>query len=148
MSLSDGKDKEGFKAWVNSLPNNAMRNEILTFINASTRNADLAENLFLGGKIVAVREELERIQKLIRIDQIKNITLAPFPPVPPVPPPTRYRSVAIWPKGCFDSIGNRSEDSHHSKEAAEAVCHILMRDGAGGEGKFFPIKVYAEPIEE
>ena len=55
----------------------------------------------------------------------------------------RWKSKAVWGEG-FNNI--TSEDSHYTKEQAEAVCHILERDGFGGEGKYFPIKTCVEEI--
>ena len=50
-----------------------------------------------------------------------------------------FTSHATWPKGTFDGIGNKSTDTHHSAEAAFAVCDLLRQQGAGGEGKAFPL---------
>ena len=53
-----------------------------------------------------------------------------------------YKSIAEWPEGtCKNSFGkSESSDTHQSKEAAEAVCKMLERDGYGGMGEIFPLK--------
>jgi len=61
----------------------------------------------------------------------------------------RYKSKAQWKKEDFEYFGNKdliSEDTHDTKEQAEAVCRLLERDGFGGNGKFFPIRTWTEPV--
>ena len=58
-----------------------------------------------------------------------------------------YKSCALWPKGCADAIGNYSEDTHETREAAEAVRDMLKRDGFGGDRQNFPIKAWIEMVE-
>lgn len=60
--------------------------------------------------------------------------------------PSGYKSCAEWPSDCCPSIGNYSQDSHDSKETAEAICRVLLIGGFGGDGKFFPVRTWVEPI--
>lgn len=55
-----------------------------------------------------------------------------------------YYSCARWPHpaiqlGC---IANVSSDMHSTREAAQAVCDRLRREGFGGEGKDFPLETW------
>lgn len=59
-----------------------------------------------------------------------------------------YKSCAQWPVGCFDAIGNYSEDMHDSRDDAEHVCSLLSQRGAGGYGIFFPVKTWVEEVPE
>jgi hypothetical protein len=61
----------------------------------------------------------------------------------------KYKSIAQWDKNQVKYLGNVdniSEDTHDTKEQAEAVCRLLERDGFGGNGKFFPIRTWTEPV--
>ena len=60
----------------------------------------------------------------------------------------KWKSCAIWPKDCCPSIGNRSSDEHESRTQASCVCNILERNGFGGDGVYFPIYTWVEPILE
>lgn len=62
--------------------------------------------------------------------------------------PVGWRSVAVWPKPAVNlmSHDNSSTDTHHSEEAARAVCGMLRRNGFGGDGKIFPLETRVEPI--
>jgi len=58
-----------------------------------------------------------------------------------------WRSVVLWPdEVCLGRTPNESEDTHWSREAAEAVCRAIERDGLGGERKIFPISTRIEII--
>lgn len=58
------------------------------------------------------------------------------------------KSVLIWPEeiclGWHSSTENKSEDTHHSQSAAEAVCMTLIRKGFGCDGKVFPLNARVE----
>lgn len=63
----------------------------------------------------------------------------------------KYRSIAYWPKDVGINLGNcdnRSEDTHDSFRAAEAVCNALHNVGFDGEGRIFPIKTEVVPYLE
>lgn len=58
-----------------------------------------------------------------------------------------HKSIVVWPaEVSCGNADNSSVDTHRSKEAAEAVCRGVMREGLGGEGKIFPISVQVEPV--
>lgn len=62
--------------------------------------------------------------------------------------PVRHKSIAVWPDTInVASCKNESVDLHDSKEAAEAVCHLLQKHGFGGDGKVFPLSTRVEPAE-
>ena len=56
-----------------------------------------------------------------------------------------WKTIIHWPveAGIPD---NRSEDSHESLALAEGVRQMLLRDGLGGERRFFPVKTEVEPV--
>lgn len=65
------------------------------------------------------------------------------------PKPKAWRSIAVWP----DTIRvghivgkNESDDTHSSREQAEAVCGLLREHGFGGDGKVFPVSTRVEPV--
>lgn len=58
----------------------------------------------------------------------------------------KYTSNAEWPVSA-GVTGNRSVDSHISREAAEGVCDLLRSEGLGGDRKIFPLRVWVEPPE-
>lgn len=61
-----------------------------------------------------------------------------------------WKSFAQWPEGhFFFSTGdkNTTEDTHATKEQAEAVCEILRREGLGGERIHFPVKTWVEEVK-
>lgn len=61
----------------------------------------------------------------------------------------KYKSIAQWRKNEVKHLGNTnniSEDTHDTKEQAEAVCRMLERDGFGGNGQIFPIRTWIEPV--
>jgi len=59
----------------------------------------------------------------------------------------RWRSIAVWPpEVSCGSERNESYDTHSTKEAAEAVCRGLMREGLGGDRAIFPLSVRVEPL--
>jgi len=62
--------------------------------------------------------------------------------------PSGWKSIAVWPKPAVNlmSEDNSSTDNHHSKEAAEAVCRFLRREGFGGDRKIFPLETRVEAI--
>lgn len=58
----------------------------------------------------------------------------------------QWQSIALWPESVKTGrLPNESIDTHATKEAAEAVCRGLMREGLGGERKVFPFKVRVAP---
>lgn len=58
-----------------------------------------------------------------------------------------WKSVALWPDAvALGRTPNESEDTHWSREAAEAVCRTLEREGLGGCGQIFPISTRVEKI--
>lgn len=62
--------------------------------------------------------------------------------------PTKWRSIAVWPDTIKvgNEVGkNESDDTHDSREAAQAVCDLLQKHGFGGDGKVFPISTRVEP---
>jgi len=59
----------------------------------------------------------------------------------------KWKSIAEW-DSCHGFENNITTDYHHTKEAAEAVCRMLERDGLGGEHRHFPVKTRTEEIEE
>lgn len=58
----------------------------------------------------------------------------------------RYKSIALWPKGTFDSLNNLTSDEHDTREQAKAVCQLLHENGAGGDKQSFPLKAWVEVI--
>lgn len=62
----------------------------------------------------------------------------------------RFLSKAWWPEevGGFTTDERVSTDSHHSREAAQAVCDALELEGFGCLGKYFPIKTEIVQIDE
>lgn len=63
----------------------------------------------------------------------------------------RYRSVILWPPDLrvgSSTTENETSDIHPSKEAAEAVCRMIMRRGFGGQGKYFPLSWRVEECAE
>lgn len=60
--------------------------------------------------------------------------------------PIGWKSCAWWPEDCCPAIGNYSDDNHDSEEAARAVCDLLRKNGFGGDGKFFPIRLEVKPV--
>lgn len=54
-----------------------------------------------------------------------------------------WKSCAEWePQHGFPD--NTTTDTHDSREAAEAVCRGLQRQGLGGERIHFPVRVWVE----
>ena len=69
------------------------------------------------------------------------------PLIPAEPQPIGWESIAWWPETVsLMSVENTSKDTHHSEEAARAVCGMLRRNGLGGDGKIFPLKTDVKPI--
>jgi hypothetical protein len=61
--------------------------------------------------------------------------------------PVKCKSHAQWPKGTIGLDGgingnDQSEDTHESREAAEAVCNLLHRNGFGGDRQIFPLRTW------
>jgi beta-glucosidase-like glycosyl hydrolase len=51
-------------------------------------------------------------------------------------------SKIYWPPEVrIGNEGNFSEDTHQTEGQAKAVCRGVQREGLGGEGKIFPVKV-------
>lgn len=61
--------------------------------------------------------------------------------------PFHFKSCANWPKGTFSAIGDKSEDTHQSLEAAVAICKLLRKQGAGGDGVSFPLATWVEEYQ-
>lgn len=62
-----------------------------------------------------------------------------------------HRSIILWPPDLpvgSSTIENETTDTHPSKEAAEAVCRMIMRRGLGGQGKYFPLSWRVEECAE
>ncbi len=63
----------------------------------------------------------------------------------------RFKSIARWPKGVGISLGNidnESDDTHTTREQAEAICWRLKREGFGGNGLIFPLSTRVEEVKE
>lgn len=59
----------------------------------------------------------------------------------------RFRSVAVWPSGTYDSLSNVTDDHHCTKEEAQGVCNLLERNGQVHEGKTIrPIVAFVEEL--
>ena len=61
-----------------------------------------------------------------------------------------FKSIAKWPRG-FVNLGNtqnESDDTHATREQAQAVCDMLEARGFGGDGKIFPLETRVEEIQE
>lgn len=58
-----------------------------------------------------------------------------------------FKSCAQWPDECCPAIGNYSDDTHGTREEAEAVCQRLHEHGFGGDGQFFPVRTWVEPLQ-
>lgn len=57
----------------------------------------------------------------------------------------KYKSKAHWPAIVAACHGaSISEETHDTKEQAEAVCQMLERDGLGGDKQIFPVKTWVE----
>ena len=58
------------------------------------------------------------------------------------------KSILVWPRevclGWSDESENKSEDTHHSQSAAEAVCLMLIRKGFGCNGQIYPVDARVE----
>jgi hypothetical protein len=61
-----------------------------------------------------------------------------------------YQSNALWPEGVCSSVygDSISTDTHPTREAAEAVCRALQREGFGGDGKHFPRVVWVSGVQQ
>lgn len=58
---------------------------------------------------------------------------------------TKFVSNAEWPLNVYrgiDGTGITSDDSHRTREEAQAVCNALDYSGFGGMGKHFPIRTW------
>ena len=61
-------------------------------------------------------------------------------------PNHKWKSIVVWdPKLGFQD--NETVDYHDTKEAAEAVCRMIQRQGLGGEGIHFPVKTRVESLK-
>ncbi len=74
-------------------------------------------------------------------------------PLPPLPKPAqapKLQSNALWPPGVCASRWNDniSTDKHRTQEEAEGVCRMLQREGFGGNGKAFPLRVWVSEIQQ
>ncbi len=59
-----------------------------------------------------------------------------------------FKSIAVWPHPAVQlgNTANESDDTHDTREEAEAVCRMLRREGFGGEGKIFPLSTRVEEL--
>jgi hypothetical protein len=55
----------------------------------------------------------------------------------------KYKSIASWPANAGIGI---SEDTHDTREQAQAVCDMLQNLGLGGEGKIYPLATEVREI--
>ena len=62
-------------------------------------------------------------------------------------PPSTWKSCAEWPPEAYSFNGGVSEDTHGTKEFAEAICRQLERDGFGGGGIHYPLRTWVEEIK-
>lgn len=57
-----------------------------------------------------------------------------------------WKSYAQWPAGTIaGSESQISEDTHTTREQAEAICRMLRQNGFGGDGRVFPVRVWFAP---
>lgn len=54
----------------------------------------------------------------------------------------KFTSHVEWPAETGIGV---SEDTHDTREQADAVCSIIKVWGLGGEGKVFPLKTWVTP---
>lgn len=61
---------------------------------------------------------------------------------------SRWKSCADWGdyEVCNGYQHNITDDTHATKEQAEAVCEMLETRGFGGRGQVFPAKTWTEEI--
>lgn len=59
-------------------------------------------------------------------------------------PRKEYKSNAQWPLDVYRGIDGSgiSADDHYTREEAANVCRMLRRDGFGGQGIYFPLRVW------
>jgi len=59
----------------------------------------------------------------------------------------KWLSIAWWPRPEVElgNVENISTDSHATKDQAKAVVEILVKEGFGGGGMIFPLKVAVIP---
>ena len=58
-------------------------------------------------------------------------------------PEKKHKSNAQWPIGTLNGHNyDISTDRHDTKEAAQAVCDMLSKNGFGGDKKVFPVMVW------
>jgi hypothetical protein len=55
-----------------------------------------------------------------------------------------FTSNALWPEGTCPFLDDVTTDTHHSEEAAEAVCTLLRLNGFGGNHDIYPIRTWVE----
>jgi hypothetical protein len=63
----------------------------------------------------------------------------------------KFKSCAVWPKGCFDALitPNYTEDEHDTLEQAQAVAGMLMKRQVVSDDKlWFPVKTWVEAVIE
>lgn len=58
--------------------------------------------------------------------------------------PVRVDGWASWAE--WSGAYGKTDDKHSTKEAAEAVCRALRREGLGGGREIFPLRTGVEPI--
>lgn len=60
-----------------------------------------------------------------------------------------YKSIAKWPHPAVQlgTVSKESEDTHPTKEQADAICRMLREKGFGGDGKIFPESTRVEHVE-
>lgn len=53
-------------------------------------------------------------------------------------------SCAQWPKGTADFSNNVTKDENPTWGHCKAICDRLCREGFGGDGQVYPLKVWVE----
>jgi len=61
-----------------------------------------------------------------------------------------WKSFAEWDKEVYTNMYGKpiSEDTHSTREQAQAICGMLERDGFGGDNEHYPIRTWTEKIEK
>lgn len=125
--------KHGYYVRVESVSDGEVR-----YKHANSTDCELKDNSRVLGKWPHVVDRtIDAGVKFIPVEEIEGCT-SDFP--------RPFKSCAIWPAGCCREIGNFSEDMHPTRGNAQAVCSLLQSKGFGGDGKFFPVVTWIEPV--
>ena len=62
-------------------------------------------------------------------------------------PKVRWKSNAVWPV-TLRVPNSHSDDTHDTREQAEAVCFKMRHEGFGGSGIAFPLYTWVEKVED